>query len=75
MHSKDAPVHPDKPESFKLMPHKATYTIKLNPMKKLNDPTINNITGTGTIELVKTKEEQEVSADVTPNIFLFFYFI
>ena len=53
---KDAPVHPDKPESFKLMPHKATYAIKLNPMKKLNDPTINNITGTGTIELIKTKE-------------------
>ncbi|MEI6628845.1 MAG: hypothetical protein WCN27_05545, partial [Alphaproteobacteria bacterium] len=26
---KDAPVHPNKPQSFKLMPHKATYAIHL----------------------------------------------
>lgn len=54
--NKEAPVHPDKPVSFKLMPHKAVYEIKLNPTKKSNDPTISNIIGKGTIELIKTKE-------------------
>jgi hypothetical protein len=54
---KDAPVHPNKPQSFKLMPHKATYSIRLS--KKPNDPTISNVTseeGDNTIELIKTKE-------------------
>ncbi len=54
---KDAPVHPNKPQSFKLMPHKAAYTIRLS--KKPNDPTISNVTseeGDNTIELIKTKE-------------------
>ena len=54
---KDAPVQPNKPQSFKLMPHKATYTVHLS--KKPNDPTINNITSEwndNTIELIKTKE-------------------
>lgn len=54
--NKNAPVHPDMPKAFQLMPHKAIYEIKLNPQKKLNDPTISNITGTGNIELIKTKE-------------------
>ncbi len=54
---KDAPVHPNKPQSFKLMPHKATYAIHLS--KKPNDPTISKVTseeGDNTIELIKTKE-------------------
>lgn len=53
---KAAPVKPDEPQSFKLMPHKAIYEIQLRPRKKPNDPTVRNVTGRGSIELVKTKE-------------------
>ena len=38
------------------MPHKAIYEIKLHPTKKPNDPTVSDVTGKGSIELVKTKE-------------------
>lgn len=54
--AKDAPVHPEKPKSFKLMPHKAVYNVKVHPTQKPNDPTVKNVTGHSTIEIVKTKD-------------------
>ncbi len=53
---KAAPVKPDEPQSFKLMPHKAIYDIQLHPRKKPNDPTVSKVTGQSSIEIVKTKE-------------------
>jgi hypothetical protein len=53
---KAAPVKPDEPQSFKLMPHKAIYDIQLHPRKKPNDPTVSKVTGQSSIELIKTKE-------------------
>lgn len=53
---KEAPVAPEEPQSFKLMPHKAIYEIRLHPFKKPNDPTVNNVTGQSSIELIKTKD-------------------
>ncbi len=55
---KAAPINPEEPQSFKLMPHKAVYEIHLhpNPLKKPKDPTISDVTGTGSIEIIKTKE-------------------
>ncbi len=53
---KEAPVAPEEPQSFKLIPHKAIYEIRLHPFKKPNDPTVNNVTGQSSIELIKTKD-------------------
>lgn len=53
---KEAPVTPAEPQSFKLMPHKAIYEIQLHPLKKPNDPTVSNVTGQSSIEIIKTKE-------------------
>ncbi len=53
---KAAPVTPEEPQSFKLMPHKAIYEIQLHPLKKPNDPTVSNVTGQSSIEIIKTKE-------------------
>lgn len=52
----EAPVTPSEPQSFKLMPHKAIYEVCLHPSKKPNDPTVNNVTGQSSIELIKTKD-------------------
>lgn len=53
---KEAPVAPAEPQSFRLMPHKAVYEIQLHPLKKPNDPTVSNVTGQSSIEIIKTKE-------------------
>lgn len=50
------PINPEEPKVFKLMPHKATYTIKLDPHKKPQDVTIKDVTGKGIIEVIQTKE-------------------
>lgn len=54
--TKTSPVNPDEPQSFKLMPHKAIYAIQLHPIKKPKDPTVSDVTGKGSIEIIKTKE-------------------
>lgn len=53
---KTAPVNPEEPKPFKLMPHKAIYEIHIHPHKKPKDPTVSNVTGEGSIEVIKTKE-------------------
>lgn len=53
---KAAPIHPEEPQPFKLMPHKAIYEIQLHPLKKPNDPTVSNVTGKSSIEIIKAKE-------------------
>lgn len=50
------PVNPEDPKSFRLMPHKAIYEIKLHPNKKPKDPTVSDVTGKGVIEIVQTKD-------------------
>ncbi len=50
---KEAPVHPEKPQPYKLMPHFAVYDVKLY---QSNDPTVQSVTGQASIELIKTKE-------------------
>ncbi len=53
---KTAPINPEEPKPFKLMPHKAIYEIQLHPHKKPKDPTVSNVTGEASIEIIKTKE-------------------
>ncbi len=62
---KTAPVQPNQPQSFKLMPHKAVYEIEL---EKSNDPTVKKVTGESTIEIIKTKEGWAYTQNLTVQI-------
>jgi len=53
---KETPINPEEPKAFKLMPHKATYTVGLHPHKKPKDITIKDVTGKSVIEVVQMKE-------------------
>lgn len=65
---KQAAVKYEAPKIFSLMPHKAEYVISFNAKKsKVSD--VKDVSGTSTVEIIKTKEgwsyKQQISVQIT----------